>query len=413
MEIRFLGQGHEVESAQPVGDVLRHFLNDPNYHVITILTAFSSEAGVNGLERILLNSPGNIHQVFIVTGVDQKGTSKEALESLLKMGVDAYVYYQPSRTIFHPKIYLFEGENMTSLIIGSSNLTVQGLISNVESSILITIENNAKKDYQLILELKSYYKSIFDRSDPNLQRLTRELIDHLIETKIVPGEKERQLVQDKEDNPIPQDALDLLYKYFPKRQGAKVPPGFRAGRKDIPLSDSIPEEFAEPLEALTEIPVEPKEDMGQQITDDYQLVWNSGGLTERDLNIPSGLNTHATGSMFFKKGQTPNIDQRHYFRDEVFAELDWNADANPSTAHIERANALFSIWIEGKDLGIYSLRISHNTKTDSRAYQQNNSMTQLSWGAAKEIIGKPELIGKIAKLFKSSDPAKSFILAID
>jgi len=51
------------------------------------------------------------------------------------------------------------------------------------------------------------------------------------------------------------------------------------------------------------------------------LIWESGKLTERDLNIPKGSNTNPTGSMLFKKGKTEDIDQRHYFRDTVFSAL--------------------------------------------------------------------------------------------
>src|SRR5690606_12756867 len=57
--------------------------------------------------------------------------------------------------------------------------------------------------------------------------------------------------------------------------------------------------------------------------EDWILMWESNGLTERDLNIPTGPNTNPTGSMLFKKGNMDDIDQRHYFREDVFVDLDW------------------------------------------------------------------------------------------
>jgi hypothetical protein len=39
--------------------------------------------------------------------------------------------------------------------------------------------------------------------------------------------------------------------------------------------------------------------------------------------------------------------------------------------------------------------------TNTRSYEQNNSMTQVSWGEAKKVIAKDKLIGKTAKLFKT------------
>ena len=142
-----------------------------------------------------------------------------------------------------------------------------------------------------------------------------------------------------------------------------------------------------------------------------KLLWTSGPLSQRDLNIPKGSNTNPTGSMLFKKGKTEEIVQRHYFRDEVFSALTRTKDINEDTAHLERATALFKIIIDGKDYGGFDLIITHNPLTDTRSYEQNNSMTSISWGAAKEIIAKEELIGKNANLYKNNKKGE-FILEI-
>jgi hypothetical protein len=83
----------------------------------------------------------------------------------------------------------------------------------------------------------------------------------------------------------------------------------------------------------------------------WNVLWRSGALSERDLNIPTGSNTAVTGSMLFKQGRWPHIDQRHYFRDEVFGDLDWTPDSRPSRAHLERARAEFNIIVNGVDRG--------------------------------------------------------------
>ena len=132
-----------------------------------------------------------------------------------------------------------------------------------------------------------------------------------------------------------------------------------------------------------------------------KLVWQSGPLTERDLTIPKGSNTHGTGSMLFKKGLMKDKDQRHYFRDDVFSDLPWVSDTNPSTAHYERATTFITLIIDGVDHGSFPFILSHNTKTDSKSYLQKNSMTNISWGKAQKLIAKDELIGKSANLYKS------------
>jgi len=106
-----------------------------------------------------------------------------------------------------------------------------------------------------------------------------------------------------------------------------------------------------------------------------------------------------------------DIDHRHYFRDMVFASLNWKRDTKFGTTHLERAVATFKILIDEKNKGTFKLTITHNTLTDTRSYEQKNSMTQISWGAAKKVIAKDSLIGKSATLFKTKKPDQ-FILSI-
>jgi hypothetical protein len=112
--------------------------------------------------------------------------------------------------------------------------------------------------------------------------------------------------------------------------------------------------------------------------------------------------------MFFTKGPMGNIDQRHYFRDEVFKHLDWRRD--PSTPHYERATAQFQIVIAGVDYGTFELALSHNTRTDSAAYIQKNSMTQVHWHNARPLVAHENLLDRTMYLYKT---ARQFILEID
>ena len=72
---------------------------------------------------------------------------------------------------------------------------------------------------------------------------------------------------------------------------------------------------------------------------------------------------------------------------------------------------LRKIIIDGKQKGTFDLTLTHNSDTKSRSYQQKNSMTQISWGDAKEIIAKENLIGNSASLFKTK-MKDEFILEI-
>jgi hypothetical protein len=105
--------------------------------------------------------------------------------------------------------------------------------------------------------------------------------------------------------------------------------------------------------------------------------------------------------MLFKKGKTAGIDQRHYFRDTVFSSLKWKRDSRLDTSHLERAEATFNVIIDGKAAGQFKLILTHNTRTDTPSYEQRNSMTSISWGSAKSIIARDNLIGKSASLFRT------------
>jgi HKD family nuclease len=394
MNINLLGQGFEEKSPNSVGKKLIKFFADRDFHTFTGISAFASQAGIRGLSKHIKTAKKHLNIITIVTGVDQKGTSKEALEELLALNINAFVFYQPSITIFHPKIYLFEGNDKCELIIGSSNLTSQGLFTNVEASLHVSIDNSSASDRKIVEKLKEYFKGIFDHSDPNLKKLNKKLIADLVKAKVVPTEEERKAAQDKAEKAERKETENIISKIFPKRAIAKIPSEFRGTRKPATKTTSAAAAAA------------------GSVTGKGELVWESGKLTERDLNIPKGSNTNPTGSMLFKKGKMEDIDQRHYFRDTVFSSLKWKRDTKPDTAHLERAVAIFKIVIEGKNKGSFKLTITHNTRTDTRSYKQNNSMTQISWGDAKKVIAKDNLIGKSASLFKTKKPDQ-FILKID
>ncbi|MCZ2129678.1 MAG: phospholipase D family protein [Bacteroidia bacterium] len=384
MNITLLGQGFEVTSQNSVGNRLIKFFADKDFHTFTGISAFASQAGIRGLSKHINTAKKHLNIITIVTGVDQKGTSKEALEELLALDINAFVFYQPSITIFHPKIYLFEGEEKAELIIGSSNLTSQGLFTNIEASLLVSIDNSSEADRKIVEQLKNYFKGIFDFSDPNLKKLNNKIISDLVKAKVVPTEPERKAAQDKAEKADRTETENIISKIFPKRAIAKIPNEFRGARKPTTKTTA----------ATAAVPSGSASTKGA-------LLWESGKLTQRDLNIPKGSNTNPTGSMLFKKGKMNDIDQRHYFRDTVFSSLKWTKDKNPQTSHLERTEATFNIVIDGKPSGSFKLTLTHNPLTTTRSYAQKNSMTQVSWGAAKKVIAKDELIGKTAKLFRT------------
>ncbi len=388
MKITFLGQGFESESKNSVGNSIIKLFKESKFSCFTGISAFASEAGIVGLSECIASGTDFYKTLNLIIGIDQEGTSIKALEEIYALGINSYIFYQKESPIFHPKIYLFEGENDTVVIVGSSNLTARGFFGNVESSLMVEFKNDNPNGIKLLKEIKDYYKTLFDFTDPNLFKISPEIISQFVSEGIVPTRKVWKKKHKKNtSNKEPQEN-DLV---IPKRPTVKIPLNFKGRYKsDITVSKLITE-----LEIENNFQLENEED--------NQLVWRSGTLTERTLNIPTGATTNATGSMGLTKGALKDIDHRHHFRDVVFSGLDWEFDTVPGKSHIERANVNIKIVILGVQYGNYNLKLSHNTRTDITSYIQRNSMTQLSWGDAKSLVGQEELIGKIASLYQNKE----------
>lgn len=73
---------------------------------------------------------------------------------------------------------------------------------------------------------------------------------------------------------------------------------------------------------------------------------------------------------------------------------------NPQHNHLERSEADFVIEIQGVRYGTFTLKLTHNSRTDTAAYRQKNSMTQIHWGETRSVIAKEELLDEKMRLYK-------------
>lgn len=178
MIVEFLGQGLHLEEDETCGNHVCSAIKDESFTQITIFVAFLRKPGLDYLAPFIKQARKENRNVTFYVGIDERVTSKEALELLLELDTETYIYYSDSY-IYHPKIYLFEGDR-NRIITGSSNLTKSGLFYNVESSILLDFTNSDKSGLKIINQLKEFYSSFFDFSDPNLELLTSEYLNKLV-----------------------------------------------------------------------------------------------------------------------------------------------------------------------------------------------------------------------------------------
>ena len=361
---------------------VRRLLSLPNPERIVIGVAFLNAQGLLALGNAI--APVAAQTTFFV-GIRNGITTAQGLIQLLRSECSVYVVDTGSRSIlFHPKIYAARNAEEARLIVGSANLTRGGLNSNIEASLCLSLSLGDAANATMVTGIEkqlydmpsTYPDNVF--SIPDVSTVQR-----LLDSGCVVDE-------DVVVAPTP------VSESYHSRMDAPITMRLRRNWIHMPLRDR-PKPDQSPSDAIR-----------SATSQRPRLVWQSKPLTRRDLTIPEGTNTNPTGSMLFTKGTMNNIDQRHYFRDEVFGTLDWRTD--PEKPHIERASAKFQMVIAGVDHGTFELRVSHNARTDSKAYKQKNGMTHLHWGDARPLVARPNLLDRTMCLYKA---ANQFVLEID
>lgn len=379
MKVRFIGQGFESASPLAVGKILSSLFKK-GINEFICLSAFTSPSAVAFLNELFRTQHGI--KAKIIVGIDQGGTSEDAIKELNTIqssDIKAYIFYQAESPIFHPKIYILKDNSNVNIILGSSNLTAQGLFSNVESSTWVSFRKGDSKGEAFLKEITTYFEPLLNCTDSNLFELNDTTVQKFISMRLLPGKaeyKKRYALHTKKE------AIDK--SFIRPRQVAPIPDSIRKS-----LSQRLIKSYVEETE-----PVKSTRDFANATS--YTLLWESKKLTERALNVPTSAKTNPTGSINLTKGSM-NIDQKTYFRNTVFNSLTWSA--KPGTT-LETADCPFTLIVRGHDYGEFSLKLTHDTNTASRSFQQNNATTRLSWGSAKAIIADRDLIGKKLRLYK-------------
>ncbi|HLD05284.1 MAG TPA: phospholipase D family protein [Candidatus Nanoarchaeia archaeon] len=376
MQVSFLGQGLQEEGIS-VGSMLKESFQNPAFHSFTALAAFASVSGVRLLRERIEESKAHITGWKVFVGIDQKGTSKESLEELLTLDINTYIYFTVTKIIFHPKIYLFEGEKESKVIIGSSNLTERGLFNNVEASIVVDIKQPDEEGSLLIKQIKEYFSDLLNGTDTNVQLLTQNIINKLSATKIIPNEKERRKIYEKEQEEqrvAQHGSLSEIKQLFPSIKIQKSPPR--------------PPVTREEEKAITLSP-----ERGDLWRRKGQLLWKKPKLKKSDVMREGSKKTHVTGELRFTqagfKVNNKVINQTTYFRYDVFGDKLWTVVKKKPI--VDATTVSFRIRLIREDLGEHDLEVQNKPSGEAG---QGNFTTSLRWGDLAAIIKKKNLVGK-------------------
>ena len=360
---------------------ISELLSPKELDLSVISVAFVREGGIFHLETLLTKNSARL-KVFV--GIRNGVTSAQGLMSLLKCGIKLYaVDTGSSSPIFHPKFYLASKGDKGVLIIGSANLTHSGLSRNIEASTILELDLTNEDDKAFFDDILSSVETL-EASSPHVFsiRSKKEILALLNDGRIEDERVAPPLVSKGIKKPSNRDDLKRMKLFGREVSG---PPVKKTGKK-IRVSE---------------------ETKGK-----LELIWISKELSERDLNIPSGSNTHATGSMLLKKGKNEGIDQRTFFRHEVFNNLQWQKDTRPGSTHLEKAEVSCELIIKGINCGEFKLKLTHNPRTNTESYKQKNAMTGISWGDAKPVIAKKDLLGRELRLYRKIGK-EAFLIQID
>ncbi len=374
-----------LDEKDNIKQTIRDCLCLENLTAAYISVAFARYDGVESLCEIF-QQIGKKLTIFV--GIDNQITSVQALDRLFDTAANLYTVETANSVVFHPKFYSAENTLIARAICGSANLTNAGLHSNVE---FCTYSTFYKTDYSDAAAYNSVKQVLLDMPSmfPNHVKLIsdKNRLKDLLRKGLVEDESVR--VERK------------IQKHTPK---ASVP---------TVMLPTATLSFSHRTSAFTEYTHEiPQATTPITVADHFNLLWESKALTERDLNIPRGTNTNPTGSMGMKKGNF-EVDQRSYFRQDVFQHLIWTNYTARSGAIQEESIATFKLKIHGEDCGNFNLRITHNPRTDTTSYAQNNMMTHLHWGEAKKLIANRDYLGQFMRLYRSENDKTYFLLTID
>jgi len=187
MIVEYIGQGLYDEENYTCGNHICSALNSNFFTDMNFFVAFLRRTGLFEIIKFLKKAKDQGKNITFYVGIDQKVTSRQALEKLLELNIPTYVY-NSSSYIYHPKVYLFEGKDKNRVIIGSSNFTNNGLFNNVEASVLLDFTSLDKSGMKFLNQVKDYFSPLLEFDDPNITEVTQEYIQELSDKGLLSNE---------------------------------------------------------------------------------------------------------------------------------------------------------------------------------------------------------------------------------
>ena len=178
VQVSFLRPIDQFFGARRFLDSFKEYLQSADFDELLISVAFAKTGPLLRAQPFIREWRRRGKQVKAIFGVDMQGTSKQALEFALVNFDEVYITHSTSHSTFHPKFYLFVGEESAVCIHGSHNLTVGGTETNLEGGTIIQITR--PEDEATFQEALSCWTSLLPADCEMTRRLDVELLDELV-----------------------------------------------------------------------------------------------------------------------------------------------------------------------------------------------------------------------------------------
>ena len=325
------------------------------------------------------------------------------MEELLTWNCEVAIFKNAvPRSTFHPKLYLFEGENNAILIVGSNNLTDGGFFTNYEAT---RCEFDLPDEQTLYEETLRPLNTFLEPTGRIVQELTAGLIETLVargeveseaqvarRRRSAAGHSRRRRAQDTPPNPF--EAVPIPF-----------PPLLRPAERQNEASAVTGEDGLEEDER--------PEDVATHITESLRgvLVWRKALSASDAQQVREG--TSPTGGVRLTQAGFENppgqrIDQTTYFR-TMFANYNWEHEER---GHDDQEHAFvpMRVVLLGQDLGIHNLEISHKPSGEA---DQGNYTTILRWGRTlAERVVDQDLTGQFLSLYETTTGDTEFYVEV-
>ncbi len=375
MDIRIINSP-AIAPEQDLSTRLTELLRTRDYDRFTAVVAWVKRSGLRHLEPSLRAFRSQGGHISILAGIDANGATRQGLELARELADEVAIFHEPGAGTFHPKVYLLEGRNKASALVGSANLTLGGLRDNNECTVELEIDLPADKT--TLDRITAWIDDLRAETE-----LCLELTDGLLEKLIRGG------FAADEDRHRPGKSADGVAKV------PLLPFGKRSRQRGRRPAPPLWTPLRRPGTTVVSAPAPPA--TLAPVTAPISARWFKR-LDSAGAQQPGRVGTNPTGVLRLTQARLP-IDQTTYFRRSLFVGAPW-IPRGVGSAGGETAVVPFEVTVDGRYLGRVPLTLSHAAHREAG---QGNYTTALHWGTLSPVLRGTDYTGRWVVIDRASD----------